>query len=86
MLYGLLAQLVEQRTFNPLVIGSNPMQPTLRRSSSQVQDTGFSSRQHGFESRWGDSLAPLFVFGKRSDCFLLGEEIVTGGLQKHGWG
>ena len=25
---GLLAQLVEQRTFNPLVAGSNPAQPT----------------------------------------------------------
>jgi hydroxymethylglutaryl-CoA lyase len=31
-------------------------------SSSQVQDTGFSSRQHGFESRWGDpALCPTFA-------------------------
>ncbi len=27
-LYGLLAQSVEQRTFNPLVVGSSPAQPT----------------------------------------------------------
>ena len=26
---GLLAQLVEHRTFNPMVIGSNPIQPTI---------------------------------------------------------
>ena len=26
-------------------------------SSSQVQDTGFSSRQHGFKSRWGHHLS-----------------------------
>jgi hypothetical protein len=26
---GVLAQLVEHRTFNPLVIGSNPIHPTI---------------------------------------------------------
>ena len=30
---GSLAQLVEQRTFNPLVAGSNPARPTKKRSS-----------------------------------------------------
>ena len=28
-IYGPLAQLVEQRTFNPLVIGSNPIRPII---------------------------------------------------------
>src|SRR5476649_238210 len=31
LLRGSLAQLVEQRTFNPLVAGSNPARPTIRR-------------------------------------------------------
>jgi hypothetical protein len=31
---GPLAQLVEQRTFNPLVIGSNPIRPTKTSSRS----------------------------------------------------
>ena len=31
---GSLAQLVEQRTFNPLVAGSNPARPTIHRSET----------------------------------------------------
>ena len=41
--YGSLAQLVEQRTFNPLVIGSNPIRPNLVLFSSQ--DKSLHSKQ-----------------------------------------
>jgi hypothetical protein len=34
-LFGSLAQLVEQRTFNPLVAGSNPARPTKELSSGK---------------------------------------------------
>jgi hypothetical protein len=79
---GPLAQLAEQRAFNPKVVGSIPTRPTtsthpgvralasgqsreehqlvygtLRARdaalSSNGQDTGLSSRQHGFDSRQG---------------------------------
>ena len=33
---GTLAQLVEQRTFNPLVNGSNPLRPTTHFKASSV--------------------------------------------------
>jgi len=36
LLSGTLAQLVEQRTFNPLVVGSNPSRPTNKRSLGRV--------------------------------------------------
>ena len=35
-LFGSLAQLVEQRTFNPLVTGSNPVRPTKEIKGSHV--------------------------------------------------
>ncbi|VXC38776.1 hypothetical protein BURKHO8Y_210442 [Burkholderia sp. 8Y] len=35
--FGSLAQLVEQRTFNPLVAGSNPARPTKEFKGLQVQ-------------------------------------------------
>jgi hypothetical protein len=35
---GTLAQLVEQRTFNPLVAGSNPARPT--KIPSEINDSG----------------------------------------------
>jgi hypothetical protein len=34
---GTLAQLVEQRTFNPLVAGSNPARPTSLAKASVLQ-------------------------------------------------
>ena len=37
---GSLAQLVEQRTFNPLVAGSNPARPTTLYASSPAQKVG----------------------------------------------
>jgi hypothetical protein len=39
--FGSLAQLVEQRTFNPLVAGSNPARPTKQRKGSSVMVTPF---------------------------------------------
>ncbi len=53
MTAGLLAQLVEQRTFNPTVLGSSPRRPKMSPSSSQAQDTSLSSWRRGFKSRWG---------------------------------
>jgi hypothetical protein len=41
---GLVAQLVEHRTFNPLVPGSNPGQPTIFCGSSFLLRSAFISR------------------------------------------
>src|SRR5690554_6172267 len=54
--FGPLAQLVEQQTFNLRVVGSIPTRLTSR-SSSSVQDIGFSRRRHGFKSHTGYSLS-----------------------------
>ena len=55
--WGLIAQLVEQHTFNVRVPGSNPGELTClglkSPSSSLAQDTAFSRRRRGFESPWG---------------------------------
>ena len=53
---GGVAQWLEQRFFKPWVGGSSPPALTRTPSSSQVQDTGFSSLEHGFKSRWGRHL------------------------------
>ena len=54
---GSLTQLVEYLPFKQRVVGSSPTRPTKRittsPSSSQVQDTGLSRRQHRFKSGWG---------------------------------
>jgi hypothetical protein len=39
--FGSLAQLVEQRTFNPLVAGSNPARPTKEFSEKANLRVGF---------------------------------------------
>ena len=53
---GSLTQSVEYLPFKQRVVGSSPTRPTrtIRSpSSSQVQDTGLSRRQHRFKSGWG---------------------------------
>ena len=40
---GTLAQLVEQRTFNPFVVGSTPARPTKRFDNYNSFDTEYSS-------------------------------------------
>ncbi len=52
---GPLTQLVEYLPFKQRVTGSNPVRPTtyMSPSSSQVQDTGLSRRQHRFKSGRG---------------------------------
>jgi hypothetical protein len=55
-LFGPLTQSVEYLPFKQRVVGSNPTRPTIRNaspSSSLVQDTGLSRRQHRFKSGWG---------------------------------
>jgi hypothetical protein len=42
MVFGSLAQLVEQRTFNPLVAGSNPARPTkIYQEAHELRFVGF---------------------------------------------
>ena len=43
-IYGLLAQLVEQRTVNPWAAGSNPVQPAICSSGETGKRGGFKSR------------------------------------------
>ena len=43
-IYGLLAQLVEQRTVNPWAAGSNPAQPAICSSGETGKRGGFKSR------------------------------------------
>lgn len=43
-IYGLLAQLVEQRTVNPWAAGSNPAQPAICSSGETGKRGGFMSR------------------------------------------
>lgn len=52
---GSLTQSVEYLPFKQRVARSSRARPTIHTSlsSSQVQDTGLSRRQHEFESRWG---------------------------------
>ena len=42
VLFGTLAQLVEQRTFNPLVAGSNPARPTKKFKDLAEKPSPFS--------------------------------------------
>ena len=53
---GPLAQLVEQGTFNPKVVGSIPTRPTtnhIRPHRLAAKDSALSRRQQGFEFPWG---------------------------------
>ncbi len=43
--YGLVAQSVEQRPFKPLVVGSNPTQPTIQ----MIRKAGASRRLFCFQ-------------------------------------
>jgi hypothetical protein len=55
LLSGSLAQLVEQRTFNPLVAGSNPARPT---TNSVAPEKGWKA----------SASQPFFAFAR--DAFL----------------
>lgn len=69
-------------------MGSSPMRPmsNLIPSSSQVQDTGFSFRRHGFESRWDQFLLEAVlswcaVGPSRAVLVAVGRPVVAGWLQ-----
>ncbi len=50
---GTIAQLVEQRTFNPFVVGSTPAGPTkIFFNLAQVQEHQSQSEQIGFFVSW----------------------------------
>ena len=54
--YGTLAQLVEQRTLNPKVMGSNPISPTIENLSMAQLGSAHDLGSWGslFESGWTD--------------------------------
>jgi hypothetical protein len=54
--FGSLAQLVEQRTFNPLVAGSNPARPT---TNLQHQIKALRVIVTPFLCLWQSALLPL---------------------------
>src|SRR5690606_24701120 len=80
--HGPLAQLVEQWTLNPLVVGSSPTRPTTFRFSVRLRSAGPRSNEpeHGFLAPWSsaarDGLVTLTVRARlvlspsADDCFL----------------
>ncbi len=63
--FGSLAQLVEQRTFNPLVAGSNPARPT-----KQIKHwSHFPGEQEFPPEHFWDSTQPTAVLRRASLCF-----------------
>jgi hypothetical protein len=62
--FGSLAQLVEQRTFNPLVAGSNPARPT-----KEFQQVLYNKTP---------SISLAFFFGKDSSRKNLGKSVLGG--------